>query len=84
MAHNCIGLAVINALGDEEQKERLLAPGVNFDKIFSFALTEPEHGSDASGLEATARRVPGGYVLNGKKTWIGNGTMSDVIVWAKN
>lgn len=75
---------MIDALGDDEQKERFLTPGVEFDRIFSFGLTEPDHGSDASGLETTARKVPGGYLINGRKTWIGNGTMSDVIVWARN
>ena len=82
--HNAIGLSVINALGDEEQKQRLLTPGMNFDKIFCFGLTEPENGSDASGLRTTATKVEGGYLLNGRKRWIGNGTFGDVIVWARN
>ena len=63
--HNFIGMAVIDALGDEEQKERFLTPGVKFDKIFSFGLTEPKYGSDATGLRTSARRVEGGWVLNG-------------------
>ena len=82
--HNAIGMSVIDALGDEQQKERFLGPGMQFERIFSFGLTEPEHGSDASGLETSAKQVDGGYVLNGQKIWIGNGTMSDVIVWARN
>jgi alkylation response protein AidB-like acyl-CoA dehydrogenase len=84
LVHNAIGMAVINALGDEEQKQRLLTPGMNFDKIFCFGLTEPENGSDASGLRTTATKVEGGYLLNGRKRWIGNGTFGDVIVWARN
>ena len=57
---------------------------MSFEKIFCFGLTEPENGSDASGLRTTARIVEGGWVLNGNKRWIGNATMGDVIVWARN
>ena len=57
---------------------------MSFEKIFCFGLTEPENGSDASGLRTTARKVEGGWVLNGNKRWIGNATMGDVIVWARN
>ena len=55
------------------------------DKFCSFCLTEPDIGSDASGLKTTATKVEGGYVLNGQKHWIGNGTFADIfIVWARN
>ena len=84
LVHNAIGMAVIDALGDDEQKERLLTKGMNFDKIFCFGLTEPDNGSDASALKTSAKKVDGGYVLNGKKRWIGNATLGDVIVWARN
>lgn len=77
-------MAVINKLGDEEQRKRMLTPGMNFDKIYCFGLTEPDNGSDASGLKTTATKVEGGYILNGHKRWIGNGTFGDVIVWARN
>jgi len=77
-------MAVIDALGDEEQKNRLLPKGVSFKKIFCFGLTEPTNGSDASALKTTARKVEGGWVLNGEKRWIGNATFGDVIVWARN
>lgn len=46
----------------------------------SFALTEPKYGSDATGLETTAERVSGGYILNGEKRWIGNATHAKVII----
>lgn len=65
LVHNAIGMAVIDALGDEEQKKRLLTAGVQFDKIFCFGLTEPANGSDATGLKTSARKVEGGWVLNG-------------------
>jgi len=55
------------------------------DKLISFALTEPDNGSDASGLKTTATKVEGGYILNGHKRWIGSATIADyVLVWAKN
>jgi alkylation response protein AidB-like acyl-CoA dehydrogenase len=55
------------------------------DKFICFGLTEPNNGSDASGLKTTATRVEGGYKLNGQKRWIGNATFADYIcVWARN
>ena len=54
-------------------------------KFICFALTEPEAGSDAPAVATTAKKVKGGYILNGIKRWISNGTFSDyIIVWAKN
>jgi len=63
--HNGIGMAVIAELGDDEQKQRFLTKGMTFEKIFSFGLTEPLNGSDATGLQTSARKVEGGWVLNG-------------------
>ena len=55
------------------------------DKLGAFALTEPDHGSDSIALETTARRAGDEWVLDGKKRWIGNGTIADlVVVWARN
>jgi alkylation response protein AidB-like acyl-CoA dehydrogenase len=55
-------------------------------KILAFALTEPDYGSDATSLKSSCKKVPGGYLLNGKKRWIGNATFDNsvVIVWARN
>lgn len=54
-------------------------------KYICFGLTEPNNGSDATGLKTTAKRVEGGFLLNGSKRWIGNATFADyIIVWAKN
>ena len=54
-------------------------------KLICFALTEPDCGSDATSLQTTAKKVEGGYILNGRKRWISNGSISDYfIVWAKN
>lgn len=80
------GLAMksIAMLGSEEQKGRWLPPMADLAKLGAFALTEPEHGSDAVRLETTARRSGDEYVLDGAKRWIGNGTIADVIVvWAR-
>lgn len=75
----------IEKLGSEEQKARYLPGLCNFDIIGSWGLTEPDIGSDASSLKTTATPVDGGFILNGAKRWIGNASMSDIIiVWAKN
>ena len=54
-------------------------------KIICFGLTEPDYGSDATSLKTTARKVEGGWILNGKKKWIGNATFADyIVIWARN
>jgi acyl-CoA oxidase len=54
-------------------------------KIACFGLTEPDNGSDATNMQTTARKVEGGYIINGRKRWPGNGSIADLtIVWAKN
>jgi glutaryl-CoA dehydrogenase len=81
------GLAMrsIWMLGSEEQKQRWLPDMAKLDKLGAFALTEPEHGSDAVALETAATRDGEGYRLDGKKRWIGNATIADVIVvWARD
>ena len=55
------------------------------DKTMSFALTEPNYGSDATSIQTTAQKVEGGYLLNGEKRWIGLAVDSEyIIVWARN
>ena len=56
--------------GNEDQKQRYLIPQARGEKLATFALTEPGHGSDAANIETTARREGDYYVLNGQKTWI--------------
>jgi glutaryl-CoA dehydrogenase len=70
--------------GSDEQKARWL-PAMHAGKaIGCFGLTEPDHGSDPGGMETKARRDANGFVLNGAKMWITNGTIADVaLVWAK-
>ncbi len=74
----------IFTFGSEEQKRTWLPPLAKGEKIGCFGLTEPDHGSDPGGMETRARRTDKGWVLNGTKRWITNGTIADVaIVWAK-
>mmetsp|Transcript_15163 Transcript_15163/g.2527 ORF Transcript_15163/g.2527 Transcript_15163/m.2527 type:complete len:80 (+) Transcript_15163:442-681(+) len=57
----------------------------NLKKIGCWGLTEPNYGSDASALETSARPVEGGFILNGEKKWIGNASISDLmIIYARN
>jgi glutaryl-CoA dehydrogenase len=74
----------IFAFGSEEQKRKWLPQLAKGEKIGCFGLTEPDHGSDPSGMETRAKKTSRGWILNGTKRWITNGTISDIaIVWAK-
>jgi len=74
----------IFTFGSEDQKKKWLPLLANGEKIGCFGLTEPNHGSNPGGMESKAVRVDGGYILNGSKMWITNGTIADIaIVWAK-
>jgi len=64
--------------GNEEQKRTYLKPLASGEKLGCFALTEPGAGSDAGALRTTARRDGDGYVLNGNKVFITNGTHADL------
>ncbi len=67
------------------RSERWLPPMAELEAIGAFALTEPDHGSDAVALETSARRDGDEYVLDGAKRWIGNASIADVmIVWARD
>jgi glutaryl-CoA dehydrogenase len=83
--HSGLTMGAIAMLGSEEQKERWLPPMARLEKVGAFALTEPNHGSDSVGLEASARRDGDEWVINGEKRWIGNATFADlVILWARD
>ncbi len=74
----------IHTFGSEEQKQRWLPKLASGEAIGCFGLTEPAFGSNPAGMLTTARADGGAWVLNGEKTWITNGTLSDVaIVWAR-
>ena len=80
----CMGS--IDRFGSEAQKRRWLPAMWTFDRIGSWALTEPEHGSDAAGgLETVARRDGETWTLTGRKKWSGNATIADVnVIWARD
>jgi len=74
----------IHAFGSEEQKEKWLPSMARGEKIGCFGLTEPDFGSNPSGMLTRAVKKGDRYVLNGTKAWITNGTIADVaVVWAK-
>jgi len=74
----------IFAYGSEEQKKKWLPKLASGEAIGCFGLTEPDYGSNAAGMVTTATKKDGGYILNGAKMWITNGTVADIaIVWAK-
>lgn len=74
----------IFTFGSEDQKQRWLPQLAKGEKIGCFGLTEPDYGSNPGGLITKAEKVDGGYILNGAKMWITNGTIADIaVVWAK-
>jgi glutaryl-CoA dehydrogenase len=74
----------IFAYGSEQQREYWLPRLAKGEKIGCFGLTEPDYGSNPGGMITRAEEVSDGYVLNGAKMWITNGTLADVaVVWAK-
>ncbi len=76
--NNGIGSMGIFFDGTEEQKKKYLPPIARGDIMAAFALSEPNIGSDASGIETTAVRKGDQWVLNGLKNWITNGPIADV------
>jgi alkylation response protein AidB-like acyl-CoA dehydrogenase len=66
--------------GTEEQKQEWAAPAIRGEKILCLGITEPDAGSDVSGIKTRAVRDADEYVINGSKTYITNGHRADVIV----
>jgi acyl-CoA dehydrogenase len=81
-AHIGIATPPIWKFGTDEQKKRFLAPAIRAEKIGALGITEPDAGSDVAGIKTFARRVDGGYVVNGSKTFITNGVRADFVVTA--
>ena len=75
----------IHAYGTEEQRRKYLPRLASGELVGAFGLTEPDHGSDPGSMATRARKVDGGYLLNGSKMWISNSPIADVmVVWAKD
>ena len=75
----------IYKFGSQEQKDRFLPELAKGNLIGCFGLTEPDHGSDPSGMKTKAVVKDGNYLLNGSKNWITNSPIADVfIIWAKD
>ena len=80
-----LAMFAIYKFGSEEQKKDLLPQMAAGDLIGCFGLTEPDAGSDPGSMASNAKKVEGGYKLNGSKTWITNAPVADVfIIWAKD
>ncbi len=79
-----LAMTAIHEFGSEEQKNLWLPLLAGGQKIGCFGLTEPDFGSNPSGMRTTALKEGGHYILNGSKMWITNGSIADIaVVWAK-
>jgi len=81
----CLSIAnfsseIILRFGNENQKRRYLIPITRGEAISAGAFTEPDHGSDITGLQTTGVKDGDGYVINGVKTFISNGTMAHFVI----
>ena len=80
-----LSMYAIYKFGSDDQKEEFLPPMAKGDLIGCFGLTEPDAGSDPGSMLSRAKKVEGGYQLNGSKTWITNAPVADVfVIWAKD
>lgn len=80
-----LSMYAIYKFGSEAQKEHYLPEMAKGNLVGCFGLTEPDAGSDPGSMKSTAKKVTGGYMLNGSKTWITNAPVADVlIIWAKD
>jgi glutaryl-CoA dehydrogenase len=81
---SALAMYAIYSCGSQEQKNRYLPEMAKGKLLGCFGLTEPDHGSDPGGMETRARKDDRGWILNGTKRWITNGSIADLaIVWAK-
>ena len=74
----------ISIFGTNEQKHKYIPRLASGEIIGCFGLTEPDHGSDPSGMVTTAMKTDSGWIINGAKMWITNSPIADIaVVWAK-
>jgi acyl-CoA dehydrogenase len=81
-AHAQIAMPPVFNFGTEEQRSRWIVPGIRGELVGALGITEPGAGSNVADIRTTARRVSGGYVVNGSKTFITNGVRADFLVCA--
>ena len=80
-----LAMTPIYLFGSQAQREKYLPKMATAELLGCFGLTEPDHGSDPSGMRTRAKKVPGGYIMNGTKTWITHAPIADLmIIWAKD
>ncbi len=80
-----LAMYAIYKFGSDEQKDQFLPEMASGNLIGCFGLTEPDAGSDPGSMLSNAKKVDGGYKLNGSKTWITNAPIADVfVIWAKD
>ncbi len=80
-----LAMTPIYAYGSEEHRRKYLPRMAKGELLGCFGLTEPDHGSDPGSMTSRARKVQGGYVLTGSKTWITHAPIADILViWAKD
>ena len=75
-----LGSGAISLMGTPDQKARYLPRVARGEALAAFALSEPEAGSDVAAMQCSATATGGGYLLNGRKTWISNGGIADFYV----
>src|SRR3954453_10497943 len=81
-AHTGIAPPPVFRFGTPEQHERFLRPAIRGERIAALGITEPGAGSGVASIRTFARKVDGGYVVNGSKTFITNGVRADILVCA--
>jgi acyl-CoA dehydrogenase len=81
-AHTGIATPPVWKFGTEDQKRRFLAPAIRGERIAALGITEPGAGSDVAGIRTRARKVEGGYLVSGSKTFITNGVRASFVVTA--
>lgn len=85
LLHHSLGQYTAYKLAQPALREKIFKDTMPLKKVMAWALTEPETGSDASSIQTSAKKVKGGYLINGRKRWVGNATFADYIAtWARN
>jgi glutaryl-CoA dehydrogenase len=83
--HSSLAMYPIFAFGTDAQKDQWLPAMAKGEKIGCFGLTEPDFGSNPSGMRTRAKKVGNEYILNGEKMWITSGSIADIaVIWAKS